>query len=219
MQDNSIIIIGISGASGSGKSLLSNTIVNEIGSDRVAVISEDAYYKDLSDLPFEERTKVNFDHPDALDHDLMIDQLSKLKSGHSVEVPVYDHALYIRTGETKHVSNNSDIIVLEGILLFAEPSLRDLFDIRIYVDTAPDMCFIRRLQRDVEERGRTMESVIEQYQKTVRPMFLKFVEPSKRYADIIVPHGGKNRIAIEVIQAKIKELLSSAQQRKATRAQ
>lgn len=210
MAKQGLIIIGISGASGSGKSLLSNTIVNELGSDRVTVISEDSYYKDLSHLTAAERDKVNFDHPDAFDHELFANDLQRLKAGESIEVPHYDFTTHLRKKSTRHIDADHSIIVLEGILLFADPVLRDLMDIRIYVDTAPDMCFIRRLQRDTVDRGRSMISVIEQYQTTVRPMFLQFIEPSKRYADIIVPHGGKNRIAIEVIQAKMKEMLHAA---------
>ncbi|MDF2530081.1 MAG: udk [Gammaproteobacteria bacterium] len=208
-SNQSIIIIGIAGASGSGKSLLANTIVDELGSDRVVVISEDAYYKDLSNLAMEERNKVNFDHPDAFDHKLLAQHLSELKAGKAIDVPIYDYVTHNRTTKTRHISNNNSIVVLEGILLFSEPMLRDLMDICIYVDTSLDTSFIRRLRRDVLERGRSMESVVEQYETTVRPMFVQFIEPSKRYADIIVPHGGKNRIAIEVIQAKMKELLEN----------
>jgi uridine kinase len=210
LQSNrNIIIIGIAGASGSGKSLLANTIVDELGSDRVVVISEDAYYKDLSSLSMEERNRMNFDHPDAFDHKLLVQHLSELKAGHSVDIPVYDYVTHNRTNKTRHISSNNSIVVLEGILLFSEPALREVMDICIFVDTALDTSFIRRLRRDVMERGRSMESVIEQYETTVRPMFVQFIEPSKRYADIIVPHGGKNRIAIEVIQAKMKELLNN----------
>lgn len=205
---NDIIIIGVAGPSGSGKSLLANTIVDEIGSERVVVIPEDAYYKDLSDLPFEERNQVNFDHPEAFDHGLLCKHLADLKMGRSIDIPVYDYKSHTRSDKTRHISHDNSIVVLEGILLFCEPILRELMDMRIFVDTPLDTCFIRRLRRDVMERGRTMESVIQQYSRTVRPMFLQFVEPSKRYADIIVPHGGKNRIAIEVIQAKLKELLT-----------
>jgi len=209
MQNKKVIIIGIAGASGSGKSLLSNTIVDELGSDRVTVLSEDSYYKDLSGLTMAERNQVNFDHPDALDHKLLCEHLRLLQQGEAIDVPIYDYATHTRTSKIKHIGKGKSILVLEGILLFTDPELRELMDICIYVDTSLDMCFIRRLQRDVIQRGRTMESVIAQYEKTVRPMFLKFIEPSKRYADIIVPHGGKNRIAIEVIQAKMKELLNS----------
>lgn len=202
-----MIIIGVAGASGSGKSLLSNTIVNELGSDQVVVISEDSYYKVLTGMTMEEKDRVNFDHPDAMDHDLLADHLKLLKNNQSVEVPIYDYNTHGRKKETRPISSNNKIIVLEGILLLSIPELRELMDIRIYVNTDLDLCFIRRLQRDVIERGRTMASVIEQYSKTVRPMFWQFIEPSKRYADIMVPHGGKNRIAIELIQTKIKALL------------
>ncbi|MDO8953394.1 MAG: uridine kinase [Gammaproteobacteria bacterium] len=203
-----IIILGIAGASGSGKSLLANTIVDELGSDRVVVISEDSYYKDLSHLLLDERNKVNYDHPDAFDHKLLAEHLTELKEGGSIDVPIYDYTTHNRTSKTRHINSKNSIVVLEGILLFSDPTLRDLMDIGIYVDTALDTSFIRRLRRDVIERGRSMESVIEQYETTVRPMFVQFIEPSKRYADIIVPHGGRNRIAIEVIQAKMKELLN-----------
>lgn len=203
---NNIIIIGISGPSASGKSLLANTIVNELGSDQVVVISEDSYYKDLGDMPFEERAKINYDHPNSLDHDLLEKHLKKLQQGKSIEVPRYDHTKHKRLKETKQVGQHR-IIVLEGILLFVEQSLRELMDIRIFMDTPLDICLIRRLRRDIIERDRSLESILEQYQKTVRPMYMQFIEPSKRYADIIVPRGGENRIAIDMIQAKMRELL------------
>lgn len=206
-MSSQVIVVGVAGASGSGKSLLSTTIVEELGSRKAVVIREDAYYKDLSHMPMEGRDKVNYDHPDAFDHALLIQHLRTIKSGGAIDVPVYDYSIHNRCEETVHIDQNKYVIVVEGILLFVEPQLRELMDIKIFVDTPPDICFIRRLQRDVIERGRTMESVIAQYQKTVRPMFTKFIEPSKRYADIIVPHGGKNRIAIELIQARLKQSL------------
>lgn len=206
MRNNSIII-GISGASGSGKSLLANTIYDEIGSDQVVIISEDSYYKDHSNLPFSEREKINYDHPDVLDHALLFEHLQALQSGKTVEIPIYHHSKHEREKATRRVGQHT-IIVIEGILLFVEPRLRDIMDIRIYMDTALDICLIRRLTRDIIERARTLESVIEQYQNTVRPMYLQFIEPSKRYADIIVPRGGENRIAIDLIKAKMKELLN-----------
>jgi uridine kinase len=207
-KPGSLIIIGIAGASGSGKSLLAKTIVNELGSDRVVVISEDSYYKDLSHLTLEQRAKVNFDHPDAFDHAFLVQQLKALRAGQDIDVPIYDFVTHSRTDKKCPISHNKTIVVLEGILLFVDPTLRKLMDIRIYVDTSLDIAFIRRLERDVFERGRTMESVVTQYQNTVRPMFVKYVNPSKRHADIIVPHGGKNRIAIDLIKAKMKELLN-----------
>src|SRR3989338_10069704 len=200
------IIIGISGASASGKSLLANTIVNELGSDRVVVISEDSYYKDLHNLPLEERAKTNFDHPDALDHELLIEHLKLLREGKTVEIPRYDFSQHQRRKETRHIGQHR-IIVLEGILLFVDPALRSMMDIRIFMDTSLDICLMRRLRRDLLERGRSLESILEQYQNTVRPMYLQFIEPSKKYADIIVPRGGENRIAIDMIKAKMRELL------------
>src|SRR3990167_3177719 len=203
---NNVIIIGISGPSASGKSLLANTIVNELGSDQVAVISEDSYYKDLGNMPFEERAKINYDHPESLDHDLLIKHLKQLQQKSSIQVPRYDHTRHERLTQTKTVGPHR-LIVLEGILLFIDPPLRDLMDIRIFMDTPLDICLLRRLRRDIIERQRSFESVLTQYQETVRPMYLQFIEPSKRYADIIVPRGGENRIAIDMIQAKMRELL------------
>jgi uridine kinase len=205
---NNIIIIGISGASASGKSLLSSTIVNELGSEQVVVISEDSYYKDHSNMPFEERAKVNYDHPDSFDHNLLLKHLQLLQVGKSIEVPIYNFSQHAREKETRKIGQHT-IIVLEGILLFVEPLLREIMDIRIFVDTALDICLIRRLKRDVKERARSLDSVLSQYEETVRPMYLQFIEPSKRYADIIVPRGGGNRIAIDMIKAKMRELLGS----------
>lgn len=206
-ETSPVILIGIAGASGSGKSLLANTIVNEVGSDKVTIISEDSYYKDLKHLSLKQRASVNFDHPDAFDHTLLSKHLKMLKAGAAVDVPIYDFVTHTRSKKVRHITSDKSIIVLEGILLFIEPKLRDLMDMRFYMDTSLDIAFIRRLTRDVIERGRTMESVISQYETTVRPMFIKFVDPSKRNADIIIPHGGKNRIAIDMIKAKMKELL------------
>lgn len=209
MQKKSIII-GISGASASGKSLLANTIVNELGSNQVIVISEDSYYKDHSNIPFFEREKINYDHPNALDHELLYQHLMQLSAGQAVEVPIYNHSLHVREKKTRTIGPHT-ITVLEGILLFVEKPLREIMDIRIFMETALDICLIRRLKRDINERGRTIDSVLEQYSETVRPMYLQFIEPSKRYADIIVPRGGGNRIAIDMIKAKMRELLGAYQ--------
>ncbi len=206
MNKKNAIIIGISGASASGKSLLANTIVNELGSDQVVIISEDAYYKDHSNIPFEERAKINYDHPDAFDHSLLYEHLIQLQQGKSIEIPIYNHSQHIRDKATRTVGQHA-IIVLEGILLFVEPKLRKLMDIRIFMETSLDICLIRRLKRDTKERGRSLDSVIKQYEETVRPMYLQFIDPSKRYADLIVPRGGENRIAIDMIKAKMRELL------------
>lgn len=200
------IIIGIAGASGSGKSLLANTIVSELGSEQVVVISEDAYYKDHPDLPLEERAKINYDHPDSLDHILLREHLLMLQQGKSIKVPIYNHSLHCREEKTRTIGKHT-IIVLEGILILADPTLRELMDMRIFIDTALDICLIRRLKRDVKERQRSLDCVLKQYEETVRPMYLQFIEPAKRYADLIVPHGGENRIAIDIIKAKMRELL------------
>jgi uridine kinase len=210
-MQNDIIIIGIAGPSASGKSLLANTIVNELGSDQVVVISEDAYYKDNSHLNLSEREKINYDHPDAFDHELLAQHLQDLQDGKSVDIPIYSHSKHIRLPETRKIGSHK-IIVLEGILLFTDPSLRKLMDIRIFMLTPLDICLSRRLMRDVVERQRSFESVLRQYETTVRPMYLQFIEPSSRYADIIVPRGGENRIAIDMIQAKMRELLRTHHQ-------
>lgn len=205
------IIIGISGPSASGKSLLANTIVDELGSKDITVISEDSYYKDRCHIPFAEREKINYDHPESLEHELLHQHLEALRQGEAVDIPQYDYSQHMRAKETRHVPHHS-IIVLEGILLFTDPKLREFMDIQIFMDTPLDICLLRRVRRDVIERSRHVDSVLEQYQDTVRPMYMQFIEPSKRYADIIIPRGGENRIAIDLIKAKIRELLSQINQ-------
>lgn len=211
MNNKKTIIIGIAGASASGKSLLANTIVNELGSDQVVVISEDSYYKDHSNIPFEERAKINYDHPNSMDHELLHQHLQQLQEGKSVNIPIYNHSLHAREDNTRKIGQHS-IIVLEGILLFVDQKLREMMDIRIFMEASLDICLMRRLKRDIRDRGRSLESVLKQYEETVRPMFLQFIEPTKRYADLIVPRGGGNRIAIDMIQAKMRELLKSLQE-------
>ena len=200
------IIIGIAGASGSGKTLVANNVMNSLGSEKVVMIQEDSYYRDLSDIPFDERTGRNFDHPDAFDHQLLAKHLAELVEGKAISHPIYDYATHSRKKETKTVGPHT-IIILEGILILNEPALRDLMDIRIFIDTSPDICFIRRLKRDINERARTVDGIITQYEETVRPMYFQFVEPSKRYADIIIPRGGKNKVAIDIISTKINTML------------
>ncbi len=212
MQSNkSIVIIGVVGGSGSGKSLLSNTIVEELEdleSARVTVLSEDHYYRDNSHLSKTQLDKLNYDHPDAFEHTLLKEHLESLIAGQNIEVPLYDYATHSRVkGQTLPISAQTSILILEGIMLFTDENIRKLMDIKIFMDTPMDVSFIRRLVRDQKERGRTVDSVVTQYLETVRPMFLQFIEPSKRYADIIVPHGGKNKIAIDVIRSKVRELL------------
>ncbi|MEJ2055625.1 MAG: uridine kinase [Calditrichaceae bacterium] len=205
-MSNKGILIGIAGASGSGKTLVSNTIMKKLGSEKVVMIQEDSYYHDLSDIPFDERTGRNFDHPDAFDHDLLAEHLSQLLDGQAISHPVYDYATHSRKKETRTIGPHS-IIILEGILILNEAKLRDLMDIKVYIETPLDICFIRRLKRDIEERGRSVDSVIKQYQETVRPMYLQFIEPCKKFADIIIPRGGKNMVAIDILQTKIKTLI------------
>lgn len=205
------VIIGIAGASASGKSLIASTIYEEIaqelGQDNITVITEDCYYRDLSHLTPAERARNNYDHPSSLEHDLLLEHLKQLAQGHAVEVPQWSFSEHARRDETIRVQPTK-IIIIEGILLLSDARLRDRIHVSIFMDTPLDICLIRRLQRDVQERGRTMESVLQQYQETVRPMYLHFIEPSKQYADVIVPRGGKNRIAIDMIKAKIHHLLS-----------
>jgi uridine kinase len=202
------IVIGVAGGSGSGKTTVSEAILERVGRDRIAYLQHDSYYRDRSHLPPAERANANFDHPDALESELLARHLHALKKGHAVAVPVYDFTTHTRQEETIPVEPRK-VILVEGILIFAERSLRELMDISIYVDTDADIRFIRRLQRDITERGRTVESVIRQYMETVRPMHLEFVEPSKRYADVIVPEGGFNVAAVDMIVARIKDMMAS----------
>jgi len=200
------VVIGVAGGTGSGKTTVAHKVLERAGTERISLLEHDAYYKDLGDLLPAQRAMQNFDHPDALDNDLLIDHLSQLKAGQAVEVPVYDFTTHTRTGRTRTVEPNR-VILVEGILLFADPGLRRLMDVKIYVDTDGDIRFIRRLQRDIAERGRTTDSVIHQYLSTVRPMHEEFVEPSKRFADVIIPERGFNEVAMDMIAARIKSLL------------
>ncbi|MDZ4257912.1 MAG: uridine kinase [Gemmatimonadales bacterium] len=196
------LIIGVVGGSGSGKTTVARAIHQATGLD-AAFVDQDAYYQDLAHLTLEERRQVNFDHPDALDNDLMVAQLEQLAAGEAIEKPTYDYARHTRAEQTERVEPAS-IVIVDGILLFTDARLRELFDIKLYVDVADDVRFIRRLQRDVEERGRAMDDVIHQYLTTVRPMHLEFVEPSKRHADVILPEGGHNRIGVAMVIARVR---------------
>ncbi|OGO25139.1 MAG: uridine kinase [Chloroflexi bacterium RBG_16_52_11] len=200
------VVIGIAGGTGSGKTTVANVIVERIGADHIAYLPHDAYYKDLSDLPDNQRIQVNFDHPDSLDTDLFYKHIQLLKNNQPIDLPVYDFKTHSRTEQTHRITPQP-VILVEGILIFIEAELRKLFDIKIFVDTDPDIRFIRRLQRDITERGRTTESVIQQYLTTVRPMHLEFVEPSKRYADVIIPEGGLNTVAMDMVVARLEALL------------
>ncbi len=200
------LVIGIAGGSGSGKTTVAQEILNRVGPDRIAFLQHDSYYTDLTGLPPAQRAEVNFDHPNSLETDLLIQHIQSLRAGQPVQVPIYDFSAHRRTDRTFTVAPHR-VILIEGILIFVEPALRDLFDIKIFVDTDADIRFIRRLQRDISERGRTTESVIHQYQSTVRPMHLDFVEPSKRYADVIIPEGGFNTAALDMVAARIQTML------------
>jgi uridine kinase len=200
------LILGIAGGSGSGKTTVSHVILDRVGAHHIAFIPHDAYYKDLGHLSLAERAAVNFDHPDSLDTPLLVQHVRALKAGQPVQIPIYDFKTHSRTLQTQPLAPQP-VILVEGILIFVEKDLRDLFDVKIYVDTDDDIRLIRRLQRDIAERGRTAESVIQQYLATVRPMHLEFVEPSKRHADVIIPEGGFNEVALDMVVARIQALL------------
>ena len=203
------MIIGICGGTGSGKTTVANRILESVNASDVAFIQQDSYYRNLKDLPLDYRQAVNFDHPDALDNDLLVHHIRKLKGGGSVELPLYDFKTHTRLNETVLI-DPKPIVIIEGILIFVDPRLLEQMDIKVFVDTPDDIRFIRRLRRDIAERGRTIDSVIDQYLKTVRPMHMQFVEPSKRYADVIIPEGGHNLVSIDLISGKIRERLASA---------
>jgi uridine kinase len=199
------LVIGVAGGSGSGKTTVVRRIAESLGDIRVAVLEHDRYYRDRADLRLEERAALNYDHPDSLQTDLMVEHVRALREGRDIEAPVYDFALYARKPATETIRPSRAVIV-EGILIYTDASLRNLMDIKVFVDTDDDTRFIRRLQRDLNERGRTVQSVIDQYLGTVKPMHLEFVEPSKRYADIIIPQGGHNAVAIDMLLTLIRGL-------------
>lgn len=200
------LVIGIAGGSGSGKTTVAQEILNRVGPSRISFLQHDAYYKDLSGLPPAQRAAVNFDHPNSLETELLVAHIEQLKAGEAVQIPIYDFSIHTRTDQSYEVLPRR-VILVEGILIFAEADLRELFDVKIFVDTDDDVRLIRRMQRDIAERGRTAETVIKQYMTTVRPMHLEFVEPSKRYADVIIPEGGFNTAALDMVVARIESLL------------
>jgi uridine kinase len=206
------IVIGVAGGSGSGKTTVVRRIVDALGDARVSVLEHDRYYRDRNDLRVEERAALNYDHPDSLETDLMVRHVHELRAGRPIQAPLYDFARYVRHAETQTVASRRAIII-EGILIYTDAALRALMDVKVFVDTDDDTRFIRRLQRDIAERGRTVQSVIEQYLGTVKPMHLEFVEPSKRYADIIVPRGGHNAVAIDMLLTLIRGLTSPRENR------
>lgn len=200
------ILIGITGGTGSGKSTIADALYSNFSKDRITMIQQDMYYKDQSHLSMEERVKTNYDHPMAFDNDLLVEHLQKLIKGEAIEKPRYDFTIHNRAKDTTTVEPR-EIIIVEGILILEDERIRDLLDIKVYVDTDADIRILRRLVRDINERGRTVESVIDQYLKMVRPMHMEFTEPTKRYADIIIPEGGHNYVAIDILMAKIKDIL------------
>ncbi|HEX7706751.1 MAG TPA: uridine kinase [Thermoanaerobaculia bacterium] len=201
------IIVGIAGGTGSGKTTVARAIYDRVGPGRIEWISHDSYYRSFESLDAEARHRINFDHPDSLETELLVRHLDVLTKGSSVEVPIYDFTTHARIEETQRVEPRK-VIIVEGILVLGEPELRKRIDIKLFVDTPPDIRFVRRLIRDIHDRGRSVESVIEQYVSTVRPMHEEFVEPSKRYADLIIPEGGENLVAIDAIIARVEHLLS-----------
>ncbi|KAF2784819.1 uridine kinase [Clostridium perfringens] len=200
------IFIGITGGTGSGKSTIAKEIYRQFGEDCIAMIEQDSYYKDQSHLSMEDRIKTNYDHPNAFDNNLLVSHLESLLNGHSIQKPSYDFSIHNRIEDTTKVEPK-EIVIVEGILILEDPRIRELLDIKIYVDTDADVRIIRRMVRDINERGRTMESVINQYLNVVKPMHNQFTEPTKKFADIIIPEGGHNKVAIDIIVAKIKEVL------------
>ena len=205
-MDKYAILIGIAGGTGSGKTSIAKAIASDFGKSEVALIEQDAYYRDLSNLTMEKRSVFNFDHPDAVDFHFMELQLNELIQGNNVNIPIYDFTTHTRKNETQFVEKHL-IIILEGILTLFHQEIRDMMDIKIYVETADDIRIIRRLKRDMEKRERTFNSIIEQYYNTVRPMHIQFVEPTKKYADIIIPEGGQNKVAVDILRTKIMTLI------------
>lgn len=202
------VALGVAGGTGSGKTTVADAILDAVGRDRIASLAQDSYYRDVDWQSDEDLLNYNFDHPQALDSDLLVAHLRSLKAGEAIDVPVYDFVTHRRTPETVRVEAKP-VILLEGILLFVEPALRQLLDFKIFVDTDSDVRLIRRIRRDIRERGRTLEDVMRQYLETVRPMHLEFVEPSKRWADVIVPEGGENRVALGMVIARLEQLLGT----------
>ena len=200
------IFIGITGGTGSGKSTIAKEIYRQFGEDCIAMIEQDSYYKDQSHLSMEDRVKTNYDHPNAFDNNLLVSHLESLLNGHSIQKPSYDFSIHNRIEDTTKVEPK-EIVIVEGILILEDPRIRELLDIKVYVDTDADIRILRRLVRDINERGRTVESVVDQYLNIVRPMHLQFTEPSKKYADIIIPEGGHNYVAIDLLMAKIRDIL------------
>jgi uridine kinase len=204
------MIIVICGGTGSGKTTIARKIVQDVGATNVVLVEQDSYYRNLADMPLDERHQANFDHPDSIDSEMLVNHLKRLKNEQSIEMPIYDFKSHVRSGSTDHI-DPKPVVIVEGILIFSEPRVLSLLDVRVFVDTPDDIRFIRRLQRDITERGRTVESVIAQYFTTVRPMHFEFVESSKRHADLIIPEGGNPAVSIEFLCGLVREKLRKEQ--------
>ncbi len=200
------MIIGICGGTGSGKTTIARSIVDTVGAQNVVLVEQDSYYRNLSDMPLDERHQANFDHPDSLDSEMLVNHILRLKQGLSIEMPLYDFATHTRSDKFELIEPKP-VVIVEGILIFAESRVRDLLDVRVYVDTPDDIRLMRRLRRDITERGRTFERTLEQYERTIRPMHYEFVEPSKRHADIIIPEGAQTGVTVEVLCGLVREKL------------
>ena len=204
------MIIGICGGTGSGKTTIARAIVDAVGAEQVVLVEQDSYYRNLADMPLDERHQANFDHPDSLDSDMLVNHILRLKQGLAVEMPLYEIATHTRSDRIE-VIEPKPVVIVEGILIFAEPRVLDLLDVRIYVDTPDDIRLMRRLRRDSAERGRTFERTLDQYERTIRPMHFEFVEPSKRHADVIIPEGGQNTVALEMLIERVRKHLNLVQ--------
>jgi uridine kinase len=209
------MIIGICGGTGSGKTTIARSIVDAVGADKVVLIEQDSYYRNLADMPLDERHQANFDHPDSIDSDMLVNHLMRLKQGRQVEMPLYDFRTHTRSDKIE-IIEPKPVIIVEGILIFAEPRVLDLLDVRVFVDTPDDVRLMRRLRRDITERGRSFERTLDQFERTIRPMHFEFVEPSKRHADIIIPEGGQMGVSVELLCGLVREKLAEEKGRNAT---
>lgn len=200
------MIIGICGGTGSGKTTIARAIVDAVGSENVVLVEQDSYYRNLADMPLDDRHHANFDHPDAIDSDLLVNHVKRLKLGQPIDIPIYDMVTHTRSDRVEAIEPRP-VVIVEGILIFAEPRILELLDVRVFVDTPDDIRLIRRLRRDINERGRTFERTLDQYEKTIRPMHFEFVEPSKRFADVIIPEGGQTDTSIQMLCSLVRERL------------
>ena len=200
------MIIGICGGTGSGKTTIARAIVDAVGSENVVLVEQDSYYRNLADMPLDDRHHANFDHPDAIDSDMLVNHVKRLKLGQPIDIPIYDMVTHTRSDRVE-VIEPRPVVIVEGILIFAEPRILELLDVRVFVDTPDDIRLIRRLRRDINERGRTFERTLDQYEKTIRPMHFEFVEPSKRFADVIIPEGGQTDTSIQMLCSLVRERL------------